>query len=65
MVTTFTGNDVDSSVEYFIQYFKEIYVILWRISLPLHLWDEASKWWQLLNHDKLDKLSDVQFEQFF
>ena len=59
----FTGNDDGPSIEEFILFLKEQYSNMWRPWLCFCIQDDAWRWWESLNKDKLWALSDEDYEK--
>lgn len=60
----FTGQDDGPSIEEFLTSHKKQYTNLWRIGISLCFQDDARRWWEFLNHDKIMTLSDKDYEKF-
>ena len=58
------GQDDGPSIEEFLAYRKERYTNLWRIGTSLCFQDDARRWWEFLNHDKIITLLDEDYEKF-
>ena len=62
---SFTRNDDGMSIEEYLEEWSSKWKTSWCNWVSLYLQDDARVWWDSLNHDKMETLSDEEFEQVF
>ena len=65
MDLSFTGNDDGMSIEEYFEEMNSKCKTSWQNWVSLYLQDDAKVWWDSLNHDNIETLSDDEFELVF
>ena len=61
----FTWNDDGMSIEEYLEERRSKWKTSWQNRVSLYLQDDVEVWWNSLNHEKMETLSDDEFEQVY